>query len=364
MAAAKRKRPKKRPKPKAKPRRSPSAGRRRRVWAKLPTDKLLDVRLCDLGVRIERSRLGAAIRQVLGELERRGIRLKPHFWISDDWFTPHGIPGCAVPFYLLHPRLMRLERSRMLEVEGSDRTECLKLLRHELGHAVDHAYRLNLRRDRHRLFGKSSKPYPKAYRPRPASRNYVRHLDYWYAQAHPDEDFAETFAVWLSPRSNWRRAYEGWPVVRKLLYVDELMRDIADQRPRIASRARVDPLDRMKKTLRQYYEEKQKRYGADYPDFFDADLRRLFSDALEDRANETAASFLRRIRPEIRHTVSQWTGHHEYTLDQVLRDVIGRCRQLKLRIAGSPQRTKMDAAIMLTVSSMNFVYHGRRWIDV
>jgi len=343
-----------------------AVGRRRRKhpWETLPNDELLDVRLRDLHVSIKGSLVKERIDQVLAEAAQRGIRFRPHFWVSEDWFTPHGVPGCAVPFYLLHPRLTRLERRQMLEAEGADRAECLKILRHELGHAIDHAYRLYLRRTRHRLFGKTSKPYPKAYRPRPFSRNYVQHLDYWYAQSHPDEDFAETFAVWLRPRPDWRRAYKDWPAMRKLQYVDEVMSEIAGEKPRVASRERIDPLREITKTLRQYYQEKRERYGTEYPDFFDADLRRLFSDAPGHRSRESAASFLRRIRPEVRRSVSRWTGHCEYTLEQVFKEAIGRCRELKLHLVGSPRRTKMDAVIMLTVSIMNFVYRGRRWIDL
>jgi len=322
------------------------------------------MRLCDLGVRIERTVLEERIDQVLWELEQRDIRFKPHFWISDEWFTPHGVPGFAVPFYLLHPRLTRLERSQMLEAEGSGHLECMKILRHEVGHAIEHAYKLHLRRRRQRLFGKSSTPYPESYRPQPASRNFVQHLDYWYAQAHPDEDFAETFAVWLQPRSNWRKVYEGWPSMRKLEYMDELMEEIAGERPAVRTRARIHPLHEIKKTLRQHYQEKQERYSAEYPDFFDADLMKLFSDEPEDRDNERAAVFLRRVRPEIRRMVSRWTGHYQYNLDHVLKDIIGRCRELKLHLAGPAEQTKIDAAIMLTVNTMNFLYSRRRWLSL
>ena len=341
-----------------------SAPRKRVRWTRLATERLLDLRMCDLDVRIEGSPVEELIEQVLGELELRGIRYRPHFWVSEEWFSPAGVPGCAVPFYLLHPRLTRLERSRMLEAEGSGRRECLRLLRHEVGHAVDHAYRLNLRRKRQRLFGKSSKPYPEYYLPKPFSRNYVQHLDYWYAQAHPDEDFAETFAVWLQPRSNWRKVYEGWPAMRKLRYVDEMMGEIAGRRPRVRSRERVEPLHRLRKTLREHYAQKQERYGTEYPDVFDTDLRKLFSDDPRDAPNESAAAFLRREGPTIRRMVSRWTGHYQYTLDQVLKEVIGRCRKLRLRLGQPAEQTIMDAAIMLTVNSMNFLYSGRRWLGL
>jgi len=338
--------------------------RHRRKWSDWPTERLLDVRLCDLDVRIEGSVLEMRIDQVLRELAHRGFRFKPYFWVSEEWFTPHGVPGCAVPFYLLHPRLIRLERKQMLAVEGAERAECMRILRHEVGHAVENAYKLHLRRGRQRLFGRTTKPYPDMYRPKPHSRNFVQNLDCWYAQAHPDEDFAETFAVWLSPRSSWRKAYARWGALKKLEYMDDLMNEIADKTPVVKTRRKEDPLTRIKKTLRQFYAEKQERYGAEYPDFIDADLRKLFSEAPEFAGNEPAARFLRRARPEIRRMVSRWTGHNQYNLDQLLEDVIGRCRELKLRLAGPPEQTKVDVVIMLTVNTMEFLYSGRRWLSL
>ncbi|MHC4712189.1 MAG: putative zinc-binding metallopeptidase [Planctomycetota bacterium] len=333
-------------------------------WAKWPQERLLDLRLCDLNVRIKGTALETRIKRVLAELKQKGLRFRPHFWVSDDWFTPERVPGCAVPFYLLHPRLTRLERHEMLEVEGADRVECMKILRHEVGHAIEHAYKLHLRRRRQRLFGKTTKRYPARYMPKPRSRKFVQHLDYWYAQAHPDEDFAETFAVWLNPRSNWRKRYAGWGALGKLEYMDKLMREIADKPPLVKSRARVEPLRAIKKTLRRHYADRQKRYGAEYPDFLDSDLRRLFSNADEFARNETAAAFLRRARGEIRRMVSRWTGYNQYSLDSLLRDVIGRCGELELRLTAPPDRTKIDVVIMLTVNTMEFLYTGRRWISL
>jgi len=344
--------------------RTSTVTRRRRPWLRWPDERILDLRMCDLDVAIERSPVKKYIRQIYGDLERRGIRFRPHFWLSEEWFTPDGVPGVAIPFYLAHPRLMRLERSQMLEVEGGTRESCLRTLRHEVGHSIDHAYQLHRRRRWQRLFGKSSQPYPTFYKPRPYSKNYVLHLDLWYAQSHPDEDFAETFAVWLKSRGLWRKRYQGWPALKKLEYVDELMREIARQRPIVSSRARVDPLSRIRKTLREHYDQKRARYVVEYPDFYDHDLRRLFSDAPQHRKGESAAAFLRRIRSGVRQLVSRWTGEYQYTLDQVLKEMIGRCGELGLRVTGPEKQLKMDFAILLTVQTMNHLHSGRHRIDM
>jgi len=335
-----------------------------RPWVRWSDEKLLEMRLCDLKVGVEGPLLKPCIAQLYDELEARGIRFRPHFWVSSEWFTPDRIPGCAVPFFLTHPRLMRLERRQMLEVEGGTHESCMRILRHEAGHAIDHAYLLHRRRMWQRLFGKSSASYPEFYKPRPYSKRFVLHLDYWYAQSHPDEDFAETFAVWLRPRSNWRKRYEGWPALKKLEYVDALMREIGDQPPVVSSRATYEPLSRIRCTLREYYEEKKAHYGKEYPDFYDHDLRRLFTDDPAYRSCESAAAFLRRIRSEVRRMVARWTGEYQYTLDQVLTEMIGRCRELKLRAVGPEDQLKIDFAILLTVQTMNYLHTGRHRIGM
>ena len=164
---------------------------------------------------------------------------RPYFWLSNEWFTPDAHSGIAIPFYLAHPRLRQLERRQMYEVEGGTERWCMRILRHEVGHALDNAYRLHFRRRYRELFGSWAAPYPKFYQPKPYSKSYVIHLDMWYAQAHPAEDFAETFAVWLRPGSGWRQRYAGWPALRKLEYVDELMAEIAGEAPAVTTRAAV-----------------------------------------------------------------------------------------------------------------------------
>ena len=335
---------------------------RRPAWEDLTDSELLGVRLRDLGVRIEGTWIEECLAELYGELERRDIRFRPYAWLSSDWFVPDRVTGIAIPFYLAHPRLMKLERKQMLEVEGGTRGEMMKILRHECGHALDNAYGLSREALRRELFGDPSKRYPEHYRPNPASRRHVQHLRLYYAQSHPLEDFAETFAVILASRAGgWRKRYAEWPVLRKLEYVDQLLDRLRGSAPRHLSREKPDSLPTLGMTLREYYADKHQRYLVSYPDIYDRDLRRLFSDDPKHARRELASKFLRRNRTEIRRLVANWTGEYQFTLEQVLNDMIGRSRELKLRAAGPERRLKMDFAVLLTVKTVDFHYSRRNW---
>ena len=330
------------------------------VWASWPDEKLLDLRINQLGVTIEGSVLQDRIAALEGELVARGLTsFVPHFWLSGEWFSPDGVPGVAIPFYLAHPRLERLERAQMLEVEGGTPEWCMKILRHEAGHAVDNAYRLRLRRRRQQLFGPSYMEYPNYYTPKPYSKSFVLHLDSWYAQSHPDEDFAETFAVWLNPVSDWRTRYTEWPALKKLEYMDLLMTDIGAKPMLVTSRRKLEPLHALRQTLRAHYERKRRHYGVEHPHFYDRDLRRLFSAAPEFSANMKAARFIARVRKDVRRMVSEWTGEYQYTIDQVLESMITRAKEMNLRLKRSEESTKSDFLVMLTVQTMNYLHSGR-----
>lgn len=336
--------------------------RRTATWETLPDKDLLKVRIRDLRVRVEGTWIEQALSELYEELARREIRFRPHAWLSNDWFVPDAIPGIAIPFFLAHPRLMKLERKQMLEVEGGTRQEMMRILRHECGHALDNAFALEHDEERQRIFGSSTKKYPDHYRPNPASRHFVRHLRLYYAQSHPLEDFAETFAVVLGARATaWRKRYEGWPALRKLEYVESLLERLRNQPPVLRTRATVEPLASLSMTLGEYYEEKRGRYLVSYPDIYDRDLRRLFSDDPRHSHHELASRFLRRNRSEIRKLVANWTGEYQFTLNQVLNDMIGRSRELKLRAAGPEKRLQIDFAILLTVKTMDFHYSRKNW---
>jgi len=328
-------------------------------WTTLSDEKLLEVRMSDLGLTIKGTEIESRIAEMNAELDARGLTFRPFYYLSDEWFTPDGVPGIAIPFYLAHPRLAKLELKEMLEVEGGDPESCLRILRHEVGHAIDNAYALRRRPTRRRVFGNPATEYPEYYTPKPYSKSFVQHLDHWYAQSHPDEDFAETFAVWLDPRSMWATRYAGWPAQRKLEYMDHLMRQLAHMRPRVTSKRQLDPLPRLKKTLREHYRNKREHYGLDHPDFYESDLRNLFSDAPQYAKHQSAARFVRRLRKEVRSTVASFTDSYQYTIDQLLEKIIERCRELNLRLTESEDATKIDFMVFLTVQTMNYLHSGR-----
>jgi hypothetical protein len=141
--------------------------------------------------------------------------------------------------------------------------------------------------------------------------------------------------------------------------MDRLMRELARTCPRVKSKRHLDPLPRLKKTLGEHYRKKREHYGLDHPDFYDSDLRNLFSDAPQYAKNLSAARFVRRIRKEVRSTVASFTDSYQYTIDQLLEGIIDHCRELNLRLTDSEESTKIDFMVFLTVQTMNYLHSGR-----
>jgi hypothetical protein len=311
-------------------------------WERFDDAALLRVRFRELGLALRRSPVHADVVRLGEELERRGIRFKPHAWFSTEWFSPDGVPGIAIPFFLGHQRLLRLERRLMGEAEGSTRRWRQRLLRHELGHAVDTAFELRRRRDWQQVFGRAGAPYSRNYAVRPGSRDYVLHLEHWYAQSHPTEDFAETFAVWLRPKAAWRAEYSGWPALAKLEFVDRLMTELAGRKPSKRDRSVVAPLAHNGRTLGEHY--RRRAYlGAGPTQRFDAWLLHVFARRGSSATAVTAERFLTEIKPELTRTLLRRTGVHPYLVFQVLRAVRRRARSLDLVLAGSRRRAMQEA---------------------
>jgi hypothetical protein len=328
-------------------------------WTALKDDELLALRLCDLDLKIEGSELEPLVNQLRSELTARGVNFSPDCYLGDEWFSPTGVPAIAIPFYLAHPRLKSLELRQMMEVEGGAPESCMMLLRHECGHALDHAYRFSQRRDWPRIFGNPDANYePETYTPRPHSHGFVRHLPNWYAQAHPDEDFAETFAVWLSaPMEELRERYKGWKALAKIEYVDSLMREIATIKPTVKRGRRMSEARHLRKTLARHYTARRKLYAEDFPDFYDADLRAIFLKS--EPGPDSAVRAMRRHRAALIAAIVRWTGQHKYAVDMLVRKLTDRCQALKLQAPRDTVALNMELAAYLSALVTNHLYTGK-----
>ncbi len=329
-------------------------------WANLGDDALLELRISHLGLRPESTPIQLLVQQLYDELSQKGLAFHPPCHIGDEWFVPVGIPAIFVPFYLAHDRLRQLERNIILEVEGESPEWFMKLIRHEAAHAYAYAYQLFRKRKWQRTFGRTSaEETPSCYRPRPYSRSYVVHLDDWYAQSHPDEDFAETFAVWLTPGLDWRKRYQGWKALQKLEYVDELMQSLAGKPPSIRPEYAVADYDCLNIKLKTHYARKRKLYEDSFPDFYDNDLRQLFDAGAEVEARVRASVYLRHHRRHLEEAVCQWTNEKKYRVNQLLSRLIARCDRLKLHITAYDPKQNLQLAAYITTLIMNNLFTGK-----
>jgi hypothetical protein len=307
-------------------------------------EQLLGMRFCDLKLQIGKP-LQKRIRRLYTELDKRQFR--PHVWLSEEWFSPDGVPGIAVPFYLAHPRLERLERRMMRTVEGGSSESAMRILRHEAGHAIDTAYRLRRRKRWREVFGPASLPYPDTYRARPGSRRYVQHLGEWYAQAHPCEDFAETFAVWLKPNSSWRRTYAQWPAFHKLEFVDELLAGVRESRPPVRNREIVEPLRENTRTLADHYRRKLRRHSMYRRTVTDHLLERVFASERPMVRARRASTFFRAHATWLVNGVVRELGAERYSVEQILKIMVERAEKLRLWVRGSQRDAMRHARWML-----------------
>jgi hypothetical protein len=329
-------------------------------WVGLGDDELLERKISRLGLKLEGTALEPLIRQFYAELAQKDLAFQPPCHVGDEWFVPVGIPAIFIPFFLVHDRLRQLERAIILEVEGETPDWFMKLMRHEAAHAYAYAYQLHKKRKWQRTFGLSStEATPSFYRPRPHSRSYVVHLDDWYAQSHPDEDFAETFAVWLTPGLDWRERYRGWKALQKLEYLDELMRSIAGKPPVHRPEYRVADYDCLNVKLKTYYARKRKLYEDSFPDFYDNDLQQLFSASADGAGRVKASVYLRHHRRQLMEAVCQWTNERKYRVNTLLTRLTDRCDRLNLFIKTYDPKQNLQVAAYITTLVMNHLFTGK-----
>ncbi|MBL9166661.1 MAG: hypothetical protein JNN07_02895 [Verrucomicrobiales bacterium] len=329
-------------------------------WVNLDDEQLLEKKISQLGLQIEGTELQALIQQLYEELSAKGLTFHPPCHLGDEWFVPVGIPAIFIPFFLAHERLRKLERKQMLEVEGETPEWFMKLMRHEAAHAYAYAYQLYRKKRWQRTFGLTSfEETPQFYRPRPYSRSYVVHLDDWYAQSHPDEDFAETFAVWLTPGLNWRERYKGWKALAKLEYLDELMHSIESQPPVHRPEYRVADHHCLNVKLKTYYAAKRKLFEDSYPDFYDNDLKQLFSVGPEIAQRVKASVWLRQERRSLMDSICRWTNENRYAVSKLLTRLIERCDQLGLHVHPEGQQHSLQVSAYITTLVMNHLFTGK-----
>lgn len=329
-------------------------------WADLSDELLLEKKISQLGLTLDGTPLESLVKQLYAELSAKGLTFLPPCHVGDEWFVPVGIPAIFVPFFLVHDRLRALEAKMMLEVEGDTPGWFMRLMRHEAAHAYMYAYQLFKKRKWQRTFGRSSvETTPQFYRPRPYSHSFVVHLDDWYAQSHPDEDFAETFAVWLTPDLDWRKRFNGWKALQKLEYVDELMRSLAGQPPPPMPEYRLKDYNFLNIKLKTYYARKRKLNEDSYPDFYDRDLRTLFAGSSEGGPALKASLYLRQRRRALMDAVCESTNEKKYRVNKLLARLIERCDQLDLHLSPGEAVPDLQVAAYVTTLVMNYLFTGK-----
>jgi hypothetical protein len=317
----------------------------------------LSTKISELSLKINGSRLEPLIKQLFEEMEKAGISFRPKTYLSDEWGCPNKVPVIGIPFYLVDPQLCRLE-GESTGIEAEDDREVMMYLRHEAGHAFNYAYTLYQNPEWRRIFGRFSQPYRDDYRPIPFDTRFVRHAGGWYAQKHPDDDFAETFAVWLTPNSEWRKWYANTPALTKLLYVDEVVRKYGKQPPVMTDEKLDMPVQEMTMTLDTWYRtcKDSAQIHISLPYVLGEDLRNMFPD----EHGQPAADILLVYRKQLIQDVNQWTGISRRLSTALVDELLDEIKSLGLKIeAEQTSSQEMRMGIFVTTLAMNYLSRGQ-----
>ncbi len=318
---------------------------------------LLPRRINELGLKLEGSPVERYVQSLYQELERKGLRhFRPRCYLTDEWGCPSGEPIIGIPFYLADPKLARLEKE-FDDLE--DEREIRMYLRHEAGHAFNYAYRLHETPEWRELFGPFNRPYRDRYRPVPFDRNFVRHIEGWYAQKHPDEDFAETFAVWLTPRSRWRQRYRDWPAIRKLRYVERTARRVGPTEPKVRIASTDITVEEMDMTVEEFFRANQPEATAvdvalenDLPDLFIRKGRRT-------RGVRPAADLIRERHADLVNKIEYWTGVRRSVVRALVDSIAETAQRLGLQVDQKREAaTLVELTTYATTLSMNYLTRG------
>jgi len=321
--------------------------------------EILSKPIQQLGLKLEGSPLERFVHQLYKELDAKGLRrFRPKCYLTDEWGCPNMEPVIGIPFYLADPKLQRLE-SEMNDIE--DTRQIMMYMRHEAGHAFNYAYELYKTEEWRACFGPFRRPYRDNYKPVPFSRQFVRHMEGWYAQKHPDEDFAETLAVWLTPRSNWRRRYKGWGAMKKLLYMDRIGRKLGDADPVVAHGDTDITVDEMDVTVGEFYQRAldQQLTPGELP--LDTDLRDIFNVSKRRWNNvRPAVDLLRENRKVLVDKVNYWTGVQRPLVKKLVETIEAKVNELGLRAdVKSEKECLTEVTVYATALAMNYITRGK-----
>ncbi len=319
-----------------------------------------------LNLKIEGSILEKLIDRLFSELKRKKMIFRPKFYLTDTWGCPNKVPAIGIPFYYADPTLSEIEDELHGDLE--DEHELIMSLRHETGHAINYAYRLYETEGWEKMFGSFTEPYRDFFLPNPRSREFVKHLHQQvgpfagriYAQKHPDEDFAETFAVWLTPKSSWRQKYRHWGAIKKLKYVDGLMRKIGGQKPPVTNGGLVHPIEELNLTLLEYYNKNEQRYREKAQGYVDDVLQEIFSTNGKGEKRIPAGGFIEKNRAALVDMISHWTGENTSSVEPLVEKLITRAKDLDLNLSPHRQSRKLiEVTALATTLVMNYVYEGK-----
>jgi hypothetical protein len=324
---------------------------------------LLSKPIRDLGLKLEGSSVERYVHQLYKELGQKGLhKFRPLVYLSDEWGCPSEEPVIGIPFYLADPKLQKLERE-MNDLEDS--RQIMMYMRHEAGHAFNYAYELYKTPEWRDLFGSFRKPYRDKYKPVPFSRSFVRHMEGWYAQKHPDEDFAETFAVWMTPRSNWRKRYKGWPgAMKKLRYMDRIGKKFGAVEPLRQQGLTDITVEDMEDTVEQFYAAHNHGTGVAPPSsdlLLDTDLQDIFNVSPRKRKGvRPAADLVRENRKLLTDKVTYWTGVQRPLIKNLVESIEKRATELKLRAEiGCEPQNLTELTVFCTALAMNYLTRGK-----
>jgi hypothetical protein len=318
---------------------------------------LLETRICDLGLAIEGSPVEKLVQQLYRELEQKKImKFRPAVYLTDEWGCPSGEPVIGIPFYLARPDLGQIEKEAN---DLEDSREIMMYLRHEAGHAFNYAYKLHRTPEWKQLFGPYRRPYRENYRPVLFSKDYVRYLPGWYAQKHPDEDFSETFAVWMTPRSNWRKKYRGWGAMAKLRYMERIARELGNADP-LRKRGKTDvTVSEMEMTVGEFY-----RHSTEQMPLLDVnldgDLSAILKGSRKSKSAEPAAPFLKKHRKSLVDQIAIWTAMQRPLVRKLMESIEKRSAELDLFIDRKKEAEYLsELTVFVTTLVMNHLARSK-----